>query len=114
MSNDDFGTGLYDWVRTFPNQAYQRFIIAFCPNVTPISEEATAEQNIALDILLELQKSNTLYFFIQEEQFNLPQNKITQQEINWLSNFGTIQTLSGQNPDTTRASEFHNFVTLHI
>lgn len=114
MSNDDYGTGLYDWVRTFPNQAYQRFVIAFCPNVPPIAGQATEEQNIALDILIELQKTNTLYFFVQEEQFNLPQNKITQQEINWLKTFGTVHTLSGQNADTIRASEFHNFIALHI
>jgi hypothetical protein len=114
MSNDDYGIGLYDWVKTFPTQHYQRFIIAFCPKVTPLTEDATEEQNIALDILLELQKTNILYFFVQEEQFNLPQNKITQQEINLISNFGTVHILSGQNPDTIRATEFENFITLNI
>lgn len=114
MSNDDDSSGLYDWVKTFPMQAYDRFIIAFCPNISPISGEATKEQNIALDVLIELQKTNTLYFFVQEEKFNFPQDKITNQEITLLRTFGTVQTLSGQNPDTTRAAEFHKFITLNI
>lgn len=114
MSNDDDGTGLLDWVRTFPRQAYDRFIVAFCPNSPPVSGSATLQQNIALDILIELQKNNILYFFVQEEKFNFSQNRITPQEINWLRTFGTVQILSGQNSDTVRAAEFHKFVTLNI
>jgi hypothetical protein len=114
MSNDDDGQGLLNWVRTFPTQAYQRFVIAFCPKVPPASGEATAEQNIALDILIELQKTNQLYFFVQEEMFNSPTNRITQQEINWMQAFGTVTVLNGQNPDTVRASEFLKFITPNI
>lgn len=114
MSNDDDGKGLYDWVKTFPRQTYDRFIIAFCPNISPISEDVTQQQNVALDILIELQKTNTLYFFVQEDKFNFPQDKITVEEITWLRTFGTVETVSGQNPDTTRAAEFNKFVKLHI
>jgi hypothetical protein len=114
MSNDDDGTGLLNWVRTFPIQAYQRFIIAFCPNVPPITGNATLQQNIALDILLELQANNILYFFVQEEKFNFPQIKISQTEINWIRTFGTVQVLPGQNVDTVRAAEFSRFISTHI
>lgn len=113
MSNDDKATGLYDWVKTFPVQTYDRFIIAFCPNL-PASPVSTQKQNIALNVLTELQKTNNLYFFVQEEKFNYPQKKISPQEINWLKTFGTVHTLSGQNADTVRASEFFKFITLHI
>ena len=114
MSNDDDGKGLLDWVTDIPRINYQRFIIAFCPNFPPTSGEATKEQNRGLDILLELQKTNDLFFFVQREQFNNPTNLISQDEINWMSNYGIVQILSGQNPNATRATEFENFIKLHI
>lgn len=114
MSNDDDGQGLYNWVRTFPTSPYDRFIIAFCPKLPPITEEATDEQNTALDILIELQKTNILYFFIQEEMYNSPNNVITQAEINWLRTYGTVQVLPNQNIDTVRAHEFYNFISPNI
>lgn len=114
MSNDDDGQGLLDWVRTFPRQNYDRFVIAFCPKVPPIDGEATHEQNIALDILIELQRTNELYFFVQHEMYNSPTNQITQQEITWLQNFGTVQILNGQNEDTVRASEFLKYIQTNI
>lgn len=114
MSNDDNGEGLLNWVRTFSNQNYERFIIAFCPNLPPITGEPSIQQNIAVDILMELQQTNTLYFFIQEEKYNFPQNKITEQEVNWLRNFGATCILRGQNNDTVRANEFQNFIEQNI
>jgi hypothetical protein len=114
MSNDDDGQGLLDWVKGIPQSFYNRFIIAFCPKYPSFDQESTAEQNVSLDILLELQMTNELYFFVQKEKFNDSTQQITQDEINWMSNFGIIKILSGQNPDTIRAIEFENFIKTHI
>lgn len=114
MSNDDNGQGLLDWVIDIPRINYQRFIIAFCPNFPPATGEPTVEQNIGLDILIELQKTNELFFFIQKEEFNAPTHQISQDEINWMSNYGIVQILFGQNPNTIRAAEFENFIKVHI
>jgi hypothetical protein len=114
MSNDDDKQGLLDWVKDIPLMHYDRFIIAFCPKCPPIHGEATAEQNISLDILIELQKTNKLFFFVQKEKFNDPTQQILQNEINWMSNFGIVKILSGQSPNTIRAIEFENFIEAHI
>ena len=114
MSNDDDGKGLLDWVVAIPRINYQRFIIAFCPQFPPVSGEPTIEQNRGLDILLELQKTNELFFFIQKEKFNDTTQQISQNEINWMLNYGIVQILSGQNPNSTRATEFENFIKVHI
>ncbi|MFC0261391.1 hypothetical protein [Fontibacter flavus] len=114
MSNDDDGQGLLNWVRTFPRQNYQRFVIAFCPKVPPITGEATIEQKIALDILIELQTTNKLFFFVQHEKFNYPHDQITQQEINWLKTFGSVKILYGQSPDTIRAKDFLQYIHAYI
>lgn len=114
MSNDDDGQGLLDWVRDIPRINYQRFIIAFCPKFPPLTGEATIEQNRGLDILIELQKTNELFFFIQEEKFNDSTNKVSQDEINWISNYGIVQVLSGQNPSSVRATEFERFINVNI
>jgi hypothetical protein len=114
MSNDDYGQGLLNWVRAFPYQNYEKFIISFCPKLPPIEGEATAEQTIALDILTVLQRSNELYFFVQKEKYNSPVNFITENEINGLRVFGTVEVLYGQNNDIARANAFLNFITQHI
>lgn len=114
MSNDDYSQKLLDWVIDIPRINYQRFIIAFCPNFPPAMGKPTIEQNIGLDIILELQKTNELFFFIQKEEFNAPTHQISQDEINWMSNYGIVQILSGQNPNTIRASEFEKFIKVHI
>ncbi len=114
MSNDDNGQGLLDWVKNIPLMHYDRFIVAFCPKYPPVNEESTAEQNISLDILLELQMTNELYFFVQKEKYNYPTQQIIQDEINWMSNFGIVKIISGQNPNTIRAIEFENFIKAHI
>lgn len=114
MSNDDHGQKLLDWVKTFPRQAYDRHIIAFCPKVSPPTGNATPAQLIAADILIELQKTNLIYFFVQEEKYNNPQDKITTTEIGWLNFFGTVHVLHGQNQDNVRAQEFHRFVSQNI
>ena len=114
MSNDDHGQKLLDWVKTFTRQVYDRHLIAFCPKVTPLTGNGTAAQLIAADILIELQKNNLLYFFVQEEKFNSPQDKITIAEIGWLNFFGTVHILRGQNQNTVRAQEFHQFITQNI
>jgi hypothetical protein len=114
MSNDDNGQGLLDWVIDIPRINYQRFIIAFCPKSPPVSGEATTEQDIGLDILIELQKTNELFFFIQKEKFNNPTQQISQDEINWISNYGIVQILSGQNSNQIRATEFESFIKVHI
>ena len=114
MSNDDDKQGLLDWVTKIPLMHYDRFIIAFCPKYPHVNEESTAEQNISLDILLELQMTNELYFFVQKEKFNDPTQQISQYEINWISNFGIVKILSGQNVNTIRATEFENFIKANI
>lgn len=114
MSNDDDGQGLLNWVKTFSEQNYDRFVIAFCPKVSPIEGAPTNEQNIALKILLELQRTNQLYFFVQEEQYNSPMNIISHNEINWLINFGTVQVLKRQNEDVKRGSNFLQFIQNNI
>lgn len=114
MSNDDHGQKLLDWVKTFPRQVYDHHIIAFCPKVTPANGNATPAQLIAADILIELQKTSLLYFFVQEEKYNDSQSKITASEIAWLDFFGTIKVLQGQNHDNVRAQEFHRFISQNI
>jgi len=114
MSNDDDGLGLLNWVKDIHRINYRLFIIAFCPNFPPVTDEATTEQNRGLDILLELQKTNELFFFVQKEKFNDSTQQISQDEINWMSNYGIVHIQFGQNPNTIRASEFENFVKAHI
>lgn len=114
MSNDDDGQGLLDWIRDIPRINYQSFIIAFCPKFPPVIGESTTEQNRGLDILLELQKTNELFFFIQKEKYNDSTNQISQDEINWMSNYGIVQILSGQNQNSVRATEFENFIKVNI
>ncbi len=115
MSNDDDGSGLLKWVRTFSTQKYDRFVIAFCPKInSPTGSSMTLEEQNALDILIELDKSNELYFFIQEEKYNSSTHIITPQEISWLNTMGTIHILKGQNKDTVRHTEFLRFINTHI
>ena len=114
MSNDDDGKGLLEWVKDIPRTQYDRFIIAFCPKCPPIDGKPTAEQNISLDILIELQKTNKLFFFVQKEKYNDSTQQISQDEINLMLNFGIVKILSCQNPNTTRAIEFENFIKTHI
>jgi len=114
MSNDDDGQGLLDWVTDMPRIRYDHFIIAFCPKFPPVDGEATAEQNIGLDILIELQKTNELFFFVQEEKYNNSRIQISQDEINYLKIYGTVKVLSGQNESTIRASEFENYIKGNI
>lgn len=110
MSNDDDGKKLLEHVREIPQTNCNRFIIAFCPNCPPITGEST----IGLEILLELQKTNELFFFVQKEKFNDSTQQITQDEINWISSFGKVQILSGQNSNLVRANEFEDFIKIHI
>jgi len=114
MSNDDDGQGLFNWVKNFPILYYQRFIIAFCPKASPIDGEATLAQNKALDILIELQKTNQLYFFIQKEKYKNPTLQISLNEINWLRNFGNIEILEGQFCANERANMFELFIQKFI
>ena len=114
MSNDDDGKKLLAWVKNIPRINYQKFIIAFCPKPTPLIEEPTLEQNNSLDILLELQKTNELFFFIQKEQYNNPTQQISQDEINWMSTFGIVNILLGHKDDSIRAAEFEKFIKLNI
>lgn len=114
MSNDDDGIGLYNWVQTFQKQSYERFIIAFCPKLAPVVGQATVEQDNSLNILIHLQKTNDLFFFVQKEMFNSSNNKISLQEINWLKTFGKVYVLKNQNNDIVRASEFLKFINLNI
>lgn len=114
MSNDDDGQGLLEWVKDIPRMQYDRFIIAFCPKYPPIDGKPTTEQNISLDILIELQKTNKLFFFVQKEMYNDSTQQISQDEINWMLKFGIVKILSGQNPNTTRAIEFENFIKAYI
>ena len=114
MSNDDNGKGLLEWVKDIPRIQYDQFIIAFCPKCPPIDGKPTTEQNISLDILIELQKTNKLFFFVQKEKFNDSNQQISQDEINWMLNFGIVKILSGQNPNTIRAIEFENFIKAYI
>ena len=114
MSNDDDGKGLLEWVQDIPRINYERFIIAFCPKFQPISGEATEEQNTALDILTELQKTNDLFFFVQKEKFNDSSQQISQDEINWISAYGTVQILTGHNQNSIRAADFEKFIAANI
>jgi len=114
MSNDDDGQGLLDWVRDIHRINYHRFIIAFCPKLPPSTGEATEEQNIGFDILLELQKTNELFFFVQKEKFGDSTKHISEDEINWLMNYGNVHILSGQNEYYTRATEFKKFISSNI
>lgn len=115
MSNDDSGEGLFDWVKKISQLNYDRFVIAFCPKVPPANGNATLEQDTALKILNTLSPPNELYFFVQEEQYSsCGTDRITQIEINWLQNFGTVFILKGQNTDVQRADEFQKFIIQHI
>jgi len=114
MSNDDDGKGLLGWVKDIPRIRYEKFIIAFCPNFPPTSEDSTIGQNITLDIILELKKTNELFFFVQKEKFNDSTQQISQDEINWISNYGTVKILFGQNQNQIRATEFEDFIKLYI
>lgn len=114
MSNDDIETALLEWVRTLPHLQHNRFIMAFCPHVYPQNGNPTTSQQIALDILIELQKTNDLYFFVQQEQYGHGQNTITQNEILWMQNFGVLEVFKGQAEATQRAQSFLNFIQKHI
>lgn len=114
MSNDDDGLGLLRWVKEISRMNYQNFIIAFCPNFPSPQEEATDAENRAIYILTELQRTNKLFFFIQEEKFNFPEEKISLSEINMIKNFGVHEILRGQNPDYVRADAFKRFIESYI
>jgi len=114
MSNSEYSQGLLEWVKDFPKMKHQRFVITFCPVFQPKNGNEMWEQMIAWNILYELQKTNQLYFFVQEEKYNFPEERITQEEINWLKNFGMVRILQGQKPDTARASEFLNFMLVNF
>jgi len=106
MSNDDTAVGLLNFAKTIPNLNYQNFILAYCPNQN--------NDQMAMDILNELQQHCDLYFFVQEEKFGNSNVKISTQEITPLNNFGTVQILTGQNNNIVRAQEFHKFIQLYI
>src|SRR4051812_5071343 len=71
MSNDDDGQGLLNWVKDIPNIPYDKIIIAFCPKLADI-EHPTEEEETAMDIIFKLQETNELFFFIQMEKYNAP------------------------------------------
>lgn len=114
MSNDDDGTGLLKWVQRFPNLKFESFVIAFCPTIFPIAGEASFKEHMANDILIELQKTNQLYFFVQEQKYSNPSMLISPNEINWLANFGTIEIIKGQYEHNIRAEKFELFIKTYI
>jgi hypothetical protein len=117
MSNDDDENdkdGLLKWVQRFPNLNFERFVIALCPNIFPIQGKASFKENMATDILIELKKTNQLYFFVQEQKYSNPSMLISQNEINWLVNFGTVEILKGQHEHNVRAEKFELFVKTYI
>ena len=113
MSNDEDGKGLLNWVKKFPQLKYQNFIIAYCPK-HPITEPPTEEQLNGLDILLELKKTNSLFFFLQNENYNDPTEKLTQDDIDWFSLFGSVQALLGHVESTTRADKFISYIKTNL
>jgi len=112
MSNDDYGIGLLEWVKDIPRIKYEKFIIAFCPKF-PNIDNPTEEQNIAQEILIELQKTNELYFFVQKEKYG-SNEQILQEEIKWISNFGVVKIINGQNSNLIRAEKFIDFIKANI
>lgn len=114
MSNDDIGKELLKFVNKIPTLQFQRFVLAFCPKKPSDDGNLTTEQNIALEILTTLKNTNEIFFFVQEEKYNSSTRLITQQEIDWLKEFGTVHILKGQNDDVDRASKFKTFITKHI
>ena len=106
MSNDDTATGLLNFVRTISNNRYKNFILAYCP-------KHDTDQR-AMETLNILRQSCELYFFVQEEKYNNPATRITEQEILHLQEIGEVEILQGQLPDTVRASKFTDFIKQYI
>ena len=106
MSNDDDANGLLSFSKTIPSNGYKNFILAYCPK--------HEHDQGAMDILNTLQGSCELYFFIQEIKYSDPSQSIPTTQIDYLNKIGTVQILSGQNPDTVRAEQFLSFIIQHI
>lgn len=106
MSNDDDAVGLLSFSKTIPSKGYENFILAYCPK--------HENDQGAMDILNTLQKSCKLYFFIQEIMYSDPSQSISTTEVDYLNRIGTVQILTGHNPDTVRADQFLSFIKQHI
>lgn len=112
MSNDDDGTSLLNFVREIPNAKHNNFIIAFCPHV-PTIKDKKGKRN-SLEIINELKVSSKLFFFVQKEKYKDPKTQITENEINWLSNYGKVYILEGQNEAEIRAERLKRYIEDNI
>ncbi|WP_294296520.1 hypothetical protein [uncultured Chryseobacterium sp.] len=116
MSNDDDSGKLLQFVKKIPQKWQKNFIIAYCPKQDHLAGgQETAKIKEAKDILNELHKSCELYFFVQEEKYDDPQEHIALQETQYLYQIGKqVFILKGQNKDSVRAFEFENFIKQYI
>lgn len=110
MSNDDDSGKLLKFVKDIPRKWQKNFIITYCPKQDDLIKGKEAKL-----ILDELKTSCELYFFVQEEKYNSPQDKITPQQMQYLHQIcKQIFILPGQNQDAFRASSFENFIKQYI
>jgi len=110
MSNDDIPKGpggLLDYIERSIVSDYFYIVIALCPNF----ENAN---RLTIQILQTLSTKYDLFFWVMRERYHDRDTQVTEDQINRLKQWGTVEIFEGQAEDTVRATSFKKFIEQHL
>ena len=110
MSNDDIPKGpggLLDYVEASIKSKYAYIVLALCPNFVDADRETE-------HILQTLSTKYDLFFWVMRERYGDRATQVTEDQINRLKQWGTVEVFEGQAVDTERATRFKKFIEQHL
>lgn len=110
MSNDDIPKGpggLLDFVEASIKSKYAYIALALCPNFVDADRETE-------HILQTLSPQYTLFFWVMRERYGDRNTQVTEDQINRLKQWGTVEVFEGQAEDTQRAVSFKKYIEQHL
>ena len=105
MSNDDYEVGLLEFSKKISSLNYTHFLVAYCPR--------QAESKRAKEILDNLCSAGELFFFIQRKQYG-KNKEISNNEIAYLKDIGSVRILEDEFEFSERAEKFLEFISDNI
>lgn len=110
MSNDDRPQSFYDLLNDLRPDQWQYVILALCPTLTDKRKRA-----LLVPILQSFRKRYRLFFFVLRTDYYKHTRRITDDEIDLLTRFGTVKVfLDPKANPTTRARAFKRFVAKNV
>ena len=110
MSNDDIPKGpggLLDFVEVSIKSKYAYIVLALCPNFVDADRETE-------HILKTLSPKYDLFFWVMRERYGDRNTQVTDDQINRLKKWGTVEVFEGHAEDTVRAVGFKKFIEQHL